>query len=89
MQTGAWKSYEELEENLTLEELMEIYVGIKENQYENFKNMARANGAKFDEEDEGDPEAFNKVLDQVRERQGKTKKEVPENRLGVFSIKNI
>lgn len=89
MQIGAWKSYDELEENVTLDGLMELYAGIMKNKYEEFKNMARANGAKFDEDENEDPEAFNRVLDKVNKRKGTTKKEAEKKTLGIFSINNV
>lgn len=88
MQIGAWKSYDELEENMTLEELLELYGGIMENRYEDFKNMARANGAKF-EEDEPDTDAFNRVIEQVNARKGENGKEVEKKKVGIFSINNV
>lgn len=87
MQIGAWKSFHELEENMTLDELVELYASILETRTEEFKNMARANGAKF-KEDEPDEDAFNRVLDQVKSRSGE-QQEDEKKTLGIFSINSI
>lgn len=72
---------------MTLDELVELYSSVLQTRTEEFKNMARANGAKF-KEDEPDEDAFNRVLDQVRAKSGE-KQEERKNTLGVFSIKSI
>jgi hypothetical protein len=73
MQLGAWKSYVELEENLTLSELIELYSGILNSKMEDFKNMARANGATINEEQKGGDDqatSFADIISRVKERAG-------------------
>lgn len=98
MQIGAWKSYDELESNLTLEELYELYQGILYTRIEEFKNMARAQGAKFEDEDEdtGGGEVqkatnFSDIIKQVNQRRaGDTGEEVEDKRtVGIFTINKV
>lgn len=93
MQLGNWKSYDELERHLTIEELYELYGGIMENRIEDFKNMARANGAKLDDEDgeQDDGEGWQNVMNQVNELKGqKPEKRKTENKIGgLFKINQI
>lgn len=101
MQVGAWKSYDELESNLTLDELYELYHGIMSNKIEEFKNMARANGATFEDEDkQGEKEPvpendglnpFQKILKEVDERNGVTEDKKPQGprSIGIFNITSV
>ena len=82
-----------MEISLTLEELMEIYASIKERQIEEFKSMAKANGAEIkgegEDSDGTDSDAFDNVLNQVRERQGVTPDKQPERKVGLFNINSV
>lgn len=48
---GAWKSFLELEENLSLDELMQLYESAMKRQERLIKTIASALGAEFDDDD--------------------------------------
>lgn len=50
-EVGAWKNYEILEEELTLDELFELYEGTTERQIRMMKTMAAAMGASVDDDE--------------------------------------
>lgn len=63
MTIGAWKSYYELEDNLSLQELVELYASIIEQENEQFKRDASLQGIDLDknsskEQDNGMEERF-------------------------------
>jgi hypothetical protein len=95
MQLGAWKSYVELEENLTLSELLELYSGILSSKMEEFKNMARANGATIDDEKKGGDDqttSFADIVNRVKERKGVATEDKSEARTlagGLVTIETI
>ena len=99
MQLGAWKSFEELEVHLTLEELFELYQGVMHTRMEEFKNMARAAGATFkDEESEDEPtneggetiSPFDKVVNMAKEKAGQQVSTKPvDSSIGMFKINRI
>lgn len=49
---GNWKNYDDLEEHLTLEELIETYSAIIDEQNRQQRNLARMMGAKISEPEE-------------------------------------
>jgi len=51
-ETGAWKSFEELEEELTLNELMTLVGSCRRSDYKKIKMFAIAQGAEVDIDDE-------------------------------------
>lgn len=60
---GAWETYDELEESLTIQELMETYVGMMEQHNRFVKSMARLMGAEVKEDSKSD---FDRVLERAR-----------------------
>ena len=61
MTIGAWASFEELEESLTLEELFTLYKEVTDIELRQFRNMARAQGADIPfDDDYGPPERMGK-----------------------------
>lgn len=72
---------------MTLGELIETYNQILENKTEEFKMMAKANGAEIKEEE--DSTAFQNVINQVKERKGVTDDKTPERKAGIFKINQI
>lgn len=81
---GAWKSYEELEESLTLDELLYLYSEVISSEVRNFQNTVLAFGGSSDDlkpdfgadaqdgepktEDEGD--TFENLMQRVAEKSG-------------------
>jgi hypothetical protein len=51
-ETGAWKSFEELEEEMTLNELMFLVSACRRSDYKRIKMFAMAQGAEVDIDDE-------------------------------------
>lgn len=54
---GAWKSFLDLEENLSLDELMQLYEASMKRQERLIKTIASALGAEFDDDDEESKES--------------------------------
>lgn len=67
---GAWKSMEEMEECLSIDELLHSYEGVMDTEWEMQKMIARAMGAEINEEVSEKPEAKKKesVFDRARKK---------------------
>ena len=47
MDSGAWRSIDDLEDNLTIEELYFLYEGVQKREYNSLRAMAMAQGAEM------------------------------------------
>lgn len=72
---GIWKNFEEMEESLTLSELLRLYSTVRKREIRQYKMHLKAQGAEVTVFDDGpqedrDESAFERIDKRVRERAG-------------------
>lgn len=83
MTLGIWKNYDELEESLTLDELLELYREVVSSEARRTNNTAKAFGAEVEmdlglaedgklDEDESREDVFSSITDRVSEKLGRS-----------------
>ena len=72
MSTGPWKNFEELEESLTLEELLSLYESVTDKEDRMVRNMAAIFGVDVSDDSgtpqEEDKSTFQDVLQRARQK---------------------
>ena len=71
MQIGAWKSYYELEDSMTLNELIELYGGIVDKETTDFKRLASLEGVDLDKGADDEKDRAERFREYVAKKNGK------------------
>lgn len=66
MQLGVWKSFDELEDNLCLNELEELVRGIRATEYRKFQADAAIAGIEIDDDKEDDDPVKQRIKERIR-----------------------
>lgn len=85
MRIGAWSNFDELEDSLTLDELIELYESQMDAELRLMKTLGRFMGVEFGAEtsEVEEESAFDRVRKNALKRIGKDPEEVDMNNLGM------